>query len=122
MKTDQYRRWAEQGAYKAVQEKPSFEDIKNLRRQIVLNSLFISDYENSFDYDAYEVCDFFDGYMDYLGEEYEEQHGKPATDLNDVFALENEDSLLEWVMIWDEGCGGTFTKYVEADDEEEETA
>lgn len=39
-----------------------------LRRQIPLCSLFYSDYRNSFDIDEHAVCDFFDGYADYLAE------------------------------------------------------
>lgn len=35
-----------------------------LRKQIVLNSLYYSDYENDFDIDPHEVCDFFDGYLE----------------------------------------------------------
>ena len=37
-----------------------------LRKEIWLCSLFYSDYENSFDLDTHEVCDFFDGYSEYL--------------------------------------------------------
>lgn len=120
MKTNRYREWAKSGAYAAVQEHPTFEDIRELRKQIVLNSLFVSDYENSFDFDAYEVCDFFDGYMDFLDEEYKEVQGKPAKDPQDVLMFESDENLLSWMMIWEAGCGGTFTKYVEVEDEYEE--
>lgn len=41
-------------------------DLQILRNEIVLNSLFISDYENSFGLDPWEVNAFFDGYLDYL--------------------------------------------------------
>jgi hypothetical protein len=38
-----------------------------LRQEIVLNSLYYKDYENSFGYDSHDVCDFFDGYLEDLG-------------------------------------------------------
>ena len=40
-----------------------------LRKQIILNSLFISDYRNTFGIDPHVVCDFFDSYLSYLDEE-----------------------------------------------------
>lgn len=43
-------------------------EIYALRKEICLNSLFVRDYENSFGIDAKEVCDFFNGYVDYLYE------------------------------------------------------
>ena len=44
----------------------SKKDLQVLRNEILLNSLFISDYENSFGLDLWEVNTFFDGYLDYL--------------------------------------------------------
>ena len=44
----------------------SKKDLQVLRNEILLNSLFISDYENSFGLDLWEVNAFFDGYLDYL--------------------------------------------------------
>ena len=37
-----------------------------LRQEIKLGSLFYADYRNSFDIDEHPVCDFFDGYLEYL--------------------------------------------------------
>jgi len=39
-----------------------------LRTEIVLNSLFMSDYQNSFGFTTQSVLEFFDGYMSYLEE------------------------------------------------------
>ena len=44
----------------------SKKDLQVLRNEILLNSLFISDYENSFGLDLWEVNAFFDGYLDCL--------------------------------------------------------
>lgn len=121
MKTDKMRKYTETGAYKAVQVAPTFSDVLKLRRQIVLNSLYISDYENHFDFDAYEVCDFFDGYMEYLAEEYKEENGGDFAGVCDVLDMENDENLLEWFDIWAGGVG-TFTKYMENDEDEEDEA
>ena len=43
-----------------------------LRREIVLNSLYYSDYENSFGLDRRIVSAFFDGFLDFIEEEMKE--------------------------------------------------
>lgn len=118
MKTERLRSWVKAGTYRAVKVAPSFNDIKKLRKQIVLNSLFVKDYENRFDFDANEVCAFFDGYMEFLQYEYKDHTGCFAADVSDLFDYESDDLLERWMMIWEAGCGGTFTKYVEVEDEE----
>lgn len=42
------------------------EQLIDLRKQIVMGSLFYSDYENNLDIDTHQVCDFFDGFMEEL--------------------------------------------------------
>ena len=44
-----------------------------LAKDIVWNSLFISDYENRYGIDANIVSDFADGYLDWLCEEFKEE-------------------------------------------------
>lgn len=44
------------------------ETLWKLRQEICLGSLFIRDYENTFGIDAHVVCDFFDGFCDYIWE------------------------------------------------------
>lgn len=44
-----------------------------LTKDIVWNSLFISDYENRYGIDANIVSDFADGYLDWLCEEFQEE-------------------------------------------------
>ena len=41
------------------------QELQQLRNEITLNSLYTSDYENSFNIDPRQVQDFFDGYLDY---------------------------------------------------------
>jgi len=42
------------------------EDLWKLRQEIVLNSLYYSDYRNSFGITTHSCCDFFDGYIEDL--------------------------------------------------------
>jgi len=44
----------------------SREDLQQLRNEIVLNSLYVSDYNNSFGISANSVCDFFDSFMSFI--------------------------------------------------------
>lgn len=41
------------------------QELKQLRNEIILNSLYTSDYENSFDINPRQVQDFFDGWLEY---------------------------------------------------------
>lgn len=43
-------------------------ELKQLRKEIVLNSVFIKDYSNSLGIDENKVCTFFEGYAEYLNE------------------------------------------------------
>lgn len=45
-------------------------ELKQLRKEIVLNSIFIKDYSNSFGIDPEKVCNFFDGYLEDLSDKY----------------------------------------------------
>ena len=74
------------GGYKMLSKK----DLQILRNEIVLNSLFISDYENSFGLDPWEVNAFFDGYLYYLEDLMLEND---CTDENYFDNLEKYDTL-----------------------------
>lgn len=52
----------------------------NIRNDIVLNSLYYSDYENRYGYDTHMICDFFDGYLDYINELMKENNQNIHTD------------------------------------------
>lgn len=47
------------------------QELEKLRNEITLNSLYTSDYENSFNIPARQVQDFFDGWLEYCGEDIE---------------------------------------------------
>ena len=43
--------------------------LKRIREDVVLCSVYINDYKNRYDIDPKQVCMFFDGYAEFLGEE-----------------------------------------------------
>lgn len=45
----------------------SLTDLWKLRQEIKLGSLFIVDYRNSFGAAPHKVCDFFDGFLEFVG-------------------------------------------------------
>ena len=73
-----------------------------LRMEIVLGSLYYSDYANSFGFTVHSVHDFFDSYFDYLDELAEEKFGINYT-FDEALALDNIDNLYNWF-----GCYTTF--------------
>ena len=72
------------------------EDLWKLRKQIVLNSLFIADYENDFEFNSFDISHFMGGYYDYLQELMEEDN---CTDLS---KYDKEDNLLSWFNCYDD--------------------
>jgi hypothetical protein len=81
----------------------TIEDLSKLRGEIVLNSLFTSDYENSFGIKAHCMHEFFDGYVSYL-EEIAGEEG--YTDWEDVFKMfdlyDNNENLYSWYCCFDD--------------------
>lgn len=79
--------------------------LKNLRGQIVLNSLYTSHYENNMNIDPRAVQDFFDGYCEYLLEIIGENGGEKmssAQQSKEFRILDNEDTLWDWYNCFDE--------------------
>ena len=66
-----------------------------LRNEIILNSLYVADYQTSFGYTAESVCNFFEGYMDYLVELATEQYGHGRS-LEEIFTFDNAENLDAW--------------------------
>lgn len=74
----------------------------NLRKEIILNSLYISDYRNTFNIPREKVCDFFEGYVDFLSD------SMPVNvSINDdeyftlLRELDNKETLWEYFMLFD---------------------
>lgn len=81
----------------------SKKDLWKLRKEIVLNSLYLSDYENSFDIPKEDVCNFFDGYVEELYYIMLEEIGEDKVkELNDkeyyeeLFKRDTEDNLYNY--------------------------
>lgn len=71
------------------------EELCDLRNEIVLNSLYTSDYENTHHILPRDVQDFFDGYVEYLYELAEEDGEE--LDITDLCAkYDNPDNLENW--------------------------
>ena len=91
-------------------------DLAKLRKEIVLNSLYVHDYENSFGICAESVRDFFDGYFENICEiaaedNFEWSFEKNYRDfLNKYDTIEN---LYSWLY-----CFEDFS-WVKYEDEEE---
>ena len=78
------------------------EELWALRQQIVLNSLFISDYTNTFGIDEHSVCDFFDSFIDYA-QTLEKEAGLQEESTEEFFSrYDNPDFLWEWFCCYED--------------------
>ena len=77
-------------------------DLIKLRKEIVLNSLFISDYENSFGFSPKSVNFFFDSYISFLDELAEEDNFN-TDDINEFFnKYDTIDNLENWYNCYED--------------------
>ena len=68
------------------------EDLEKFRKDIILNSLFVSDYQNSLGITTDIACLFFDSFMSFI-ENIAEEEGFHLTDKNWKEFLEKYDTL-----------------------------
>lgn len=92
----------------------SEENLWKLRQEIKLGSLFIADYRNSFGVDPHKVCDFFDGFLEFVEEEMREDHPRfnDAAFWNLLPDYDTPEYLLDWYSCFEEDP-------LAADDEED---
>ena len=97
-------------------------DIIKLRKEIVLDSIYYADYENSYNIDPHLVCDFFDGFISYIDEiiteskagkkydkhikkskKFQDKHSRKAQKIyNKAFSKnDNAENLIEWYNIFE---------------------
>lgn len=79
-------------------------DLWKLRQEIKLGSLFIADYRNSFDIDPHKVCEFFDGFLEFVEEEMQVDYSS-YDDADFWELLPNYDTpeyLLDWYSCFEE--------------------
>lgn len=92
------------------------EDLKQLRSEIRLNSLFYYDYENSFGITTKSVALFFDSYIDFLWEEAEYKYGEEGIKHMEITEMFKEFDTIENLKSWYD-CYEDFS-WVEYDYEE----
>ena len=78
------------------------QDLTKLRKEIVLNSLYVHDYQNSFGFADESVCSFFDGYVSYLEELAEEDNFVCNTFFELANKYDTEDNLWSWYNCFDD--------------------
>lgn len=83
-----------------------------LRKDIVLNSIYVSDYKNRFKIEPEEVCSFFNGYIEYLEEIAEEDNFDFDNEGWSAFIdkYDTDKNLLGWYGCHDEN---PFTIFVD---------
>ena len=83
---------------KAFEELTSAE-LSQLRKEIILNSILIYDYTNSFGFNPWDICSFFDGYVSYLNELAIED-GYEGIDY--LTKYDTEENLYSWFLCYDD--------------------
>lgn len=84
---------------KAFEELTSAE-LSQLRKEINLNSIFIYDYTNSFGFNPWDICSFFDGYVSFLNELARED-GFEGIDYY-LTKYDTEENLYSWFLCYDD--------------------
>ena len=92
------------------------EEAIKLRKQIVLNSLYLNDYENDLGIDRLHAASFFDGFVDYI-QELAEEDGIEVTNKNFMDVLKKYDTDENLERWWD--CFELCPLLREVDDEDE---
>lgn len=65
-------------------------ELKQLRNEITLNSLFFKDYSNTLFIKEKTACNFFDSYMEYLSDNFK------CKDIDDIFKHDNLTNLYDY--------------------------
>lgn len=83
---------------KAFEELTSAE-LLHLRKEIILNSILVYDYTNSFGFNPWDICSFFDGYVSYLNELAREDGYE---DIDYLTKYDTEENLYSWFLCYDD--------------------
>lgn len=70
-------------------------ELKQLRNETTLNSLFLKDYDNTLFIKAKTVCNFFDTYMEYLSDNFK------CKDIDDIFKHDNINNLYDYYLSYE---------------------
>lgn len=69
------------------------EQLWKLRQEIVLGSIYVSDYENSFGIEPIDVCNFFDSFLE---EENSDEYGYPLKEERKMSEYDNAEDLYNY--------------------------
>lgn len=88
----------------------SRDDLWALRKQVTVNSIYVSDYQNNLGISAKSASIFFDGWLDFCQELMEEDgKDKPGDNFFDYFdEYDNADTLEQWFLCC---CDFDWVKY-----------
>lgn len=86
----------------------TLEELSQLRKEINLNSIFIYDYTNSFGFNPWDICSFFDGYVSFLNELARED-GFEGIDYY-LTKYDTEENLYSWFLCYDDLSWVRFEK------------
>ena len=78
----------------------TLEELSQLRKEINLNSIFIYDYTNSFGFNPWDICSFFDGYVSFLNELARED-GFEGIDYY-LTKYDTKENLYSWFLCYDD--------------------
>lgn len=85
------------------------DELWKLRNEIVLNSMFYSDFTNKFGFDMQHISQFFNGYVEYLNELAEEDGYVDWEDMSEMLnKYDNKENLLGWFNSYDDLSGIKF--------------
>ena len=84
-------------------------ELSQLRKEVVLNSVFIYDYSNSFGFNPWDIGSFFDGYVSYI-EELAEEDGFEVVGLCFLEKYDTEENLYSWFLCYDDLSWVRFEK------------
>jgi hypothetical protein len=85
------------------------DELWKLRNEIVLNSMFYSDFTNKFGFDMQHISQFFDGYVEYLNELAEEDGYVDWENMSEMLnKYDNKENLLGWFNSYDDLSGIKF--------------
>ena len=79
-------------------EELTAKELWKLRKEVVVGSMFVSDYVNTFGFNPHDVSSFFDGYADYLQELIEED----GVDESEFYTYDNINNLWSWFNCYDD--------------------
>lgn len=82
-------------------EELTSKELWGLRKEISLNSPYLSDYNNSYGFDEMSLSDFFYDYYDYICKLAEEENDNPTFDMV-LQNYDNEKNLYAWFKCYDD--------------------